>query len=409
MKVCIKASHSCFTGTTTHSLATSGYPQGFMRYLSPLLLITSLLLTACGGGGGGNSSSSPKTAVSSASINSQPVAIGSCSRVEQGNQSPGFVGQLNASNTETPSMLTYSLLNPDGSDAGMTLTTARGGTVTITDPTTGLFTYQADVRPGDKRGRDTFEFQVRGPDNAITRATETVIVNQTIMLLGDSITLGSDCTGGTLANGLCIADGFAADEEKVGYRLPLYESLVDSGYGFDFVGSLQAGSLASSPLDDDDHQGHGGWSAFDIAWGQEMDGSDGVFAWLEQNPADFILLHIGTNDLVNTNEYNVAEILDEIDRWENSANGNPVTVILALIIDRSPNDPLVDAFNKAVRKMVISRTNDNIFLVNQQKNAGIDYTIGADMSDWLHPNGSGYRKMAELWFNRLAPLLDKCP
>jgi len=301
------------------------------------------------------------------------------------------------------------MLNPDGSDAGQILTTARGGTVTITDPTTGLFTYQADTRPGDKRGRDTFEFQVRDPENAIARATETVIVNQTIMLLGDSITLGSDCIGGTLANGLCIRDGFAPVEESVGYRLPLYESLTGSGYSFDFVGSRQAGSLALSPLGDDDHQGHGGWSAFDIAWGRDMDGSDGVFAWLEQNPADFILLHIGTNDLANTNEYNVAEILDEIDRWEDSANGNPVTVILARIIDWVPKNPEVDIFNNAVEAMVKSRTNDNIIIVDQQTDAGLDYTIGADMSDWLHPNSSGYSKMAEVWFNALARLLDKCP
>ena len=136
-----------------------------------------------------------------------------CNTVKQNNQTTDFVGQLNASGYETPSMLTFSLLNPDGSDAGQTLTTAKGGIVTITDPTTGLFTYQADTRPGDKRGRDTFEFQVSDPDNAIARATETVIVNQAIMLLGDSITHGVNCIGGTQANGRCITDGFLPFEE----------------------------------------------------------------------------------------------------------------------------------------------------------------------------------------------------
>ena len=177
----------------------------------------------------------------------------------------------------------------------------------------------------------------------------------------------------------------------------------------DFVGSLQGGSMATPPLVDDDHEGHGGWSAFDIAWGRAMDGSDGVFAWLEQSPADFILLHIGTNNLRNTNEDNVADILNEIDRWENSANGNPVTVVLARIIDWAPNKPKVSVLNNAVEIMVNGRTNDNIVIVDQQTGAGINYTVGADMSDRVHPNSSGYGKMVDVWFNGLAPWLDKCP
>ena len=349
------------------------------------------------------------TATVTVAINGLPVAIGSCNTVKQGNQSPGLVGNLNASDDETPSMLTYSLLNPDGSDAGQTLTTSKGGTVTITDPTTGLFTYQADTRPGDKRGRDTFDYQVRDPDNAVASATEIVIVDQTVMPLGDSITHGTDCIGDTRADGRCFSDGYAPDEETAGYRQPLNESLIGSGYTFDFVGSLQHGSMASPPLDDDDHEGHRGWNAFEIAWGLDMNGSDGVFVWLEQNPADFILLHIGTNDLSSTNENNVAEILDEIDRWENSANANPVTVILARIIDWAPNNPEVDALNNAVEIMVNGRTNDNIVIVDQQTGARLNYTIGADMSDKVHPNTSGYGKMADVWFNGLAPLLDKCP
>jgi hypothetical protein len=397
--------HHRFTSKNQNSSPASGHLYHFWHHISSLLLITTLLLAGCGSGG----SSSPKAAEPTAIINTKPVATGSCNTVRQSKQAPVFVGQLNASDLESPTMLAYSLLNPDGSDAGQTLTTSRGGTVTITDTTSGHFTYQANTEPGDNRGRDTFKYQVSDPDNAVASATEIIIVNQTIMPLGNSITHGADCIGGTQANGRCIPDGYNADQERAGYRQPLYEILVDSGYTFDFVGSRQAGLFAPSPLDDDDHEGHGGWTAFDIAWGREMDGSDGVFNWLEQNPADIILLHAGTNKLPNTSENNIAEILDEIDRWEDSANGNPVTVILARIIDWAPKNPEVDIFNNAVEAMVKSRTNDNIIIVDQQTDAGLDYTIGADMSDWLHPNSSGYSKMAEVWFNALAPLLDKCP
>jgi hypothetical protein len=337
------------------------------------------------------------TATVTVTINGKPQATGSCSTVEQGNQKTGLAGKLKGTDPESPTMLMYKLLNPNGSVAGLTLTTARGGTVTITNPTNGEYTYKADPGPGDKRGRDTFRYQVSDPEGAVASATETVIVDHTVMPLGDSITNGVDSTGGSVPQ-----------KERIGYRRSLHNRLTNARYMIDFVGSRKNGSIATPPLADDDHEGHSGWTAFNIAWGRAMDGSDGVFAWLEQNPADYILLHIGTNDLINT-EDDVAAILDEIDRWEKSANGNPVTVVLARIIDFAPNNPDVGVFNTAVRKMVKRRTNDDIIIVNQQTGAGLDYTVRADMSDNVHPSASGYEKMADVWFDGLTPLLDKCP
>ena len=356
-----------------------------------------------------DSKSTSNTATVSVEINGAPLTTGACNTVRQGNQAPGLVGRLAGTDPETPNMLIFNLLNPDGSDAGLTLTTKKGGTVTITDQTAGDFTYMADVSPGDKRGRDSFDYQVSDPDGASTNATETVIVDQRIMPLGDSITLGSNCTGGTKPDGICITGGFEPNSQRTGYRQPLSNKLTAAGFSYNLVGSRQAGSKASPPLNDDDHEGHGGWTAFELAWGRAMDGTDGIFSWLERNPADFILLHAGTNDLVNTDERDLEDILDEIDRWENSANGNPVTVVLAKIIDRVPNEPKVSSLNNAVAAMVSGRSNDNIIVVDQQTGAGINYAIGADMSDWLHPDDSGYRKMANVWFNSLDLLLDKCP
>ena len=346
-------------------------------------------------------SSVSNVATVTVTINGKPLATGSCGTVKQSNQTPGLVGKLDASDPEGSMQLMYSLLNPDGSDAGLTLVTAKGGTVTITDPTTGIFTYKADTGPGDNRGQDTFDFQVIDPEGAIATATETVIVDQTIMPLGDSITEGSDFTGGS----------FAPKEERVGYRRSLYDQLITSQYMIDFVGSVQSGSAAIPTLDDIDHEGHGGWTAFDIANGRNMDGTDGVKAWLDQHPADVILLHIGTNDLSNTTADEIAAILNIIHDWEISANGNPVTVLLARILDQVPLNPEVGTFNDAVEAMVNLRTEDepSIIIVDQETGAGINYTIDVDMSDQLHPNVSGYGKMANTWFSSLAPLLDKCP
>ena len=316
-------------------------------------------------------------------INQPPVATGSCNTTLQAET---FSGILSATDPDAD-LLMYSF--PGGS-TDTTLTTAKGGTVTITNQTTGAFTYQPDMAAGDKRGTDSFDFQVSDPDGGVSSATETVVIDQTIMPLGDSITQGS------VFNGF----DFGTEEFRVGYRKPLFDTLGASGYTFDFVGSLSHGSAV---LADFNHEGHGGFTAFEI-WG-------GVFNWLVDNPADVILLHAGTNDLDNTNVTEIADILDEIDRWEDpfsNPGGNPVTVILALIIDRDSKDnPVVAALNDAVKSMANLRiaAGDNIIIVDQQQ--AVDYPT--DYSDALHPTDDGYAKMAPVWFNALENVLDKCP
>ena len=176
-------------------------------------------------------------------------------------------------------------------------------------------------------------------------------------------------------------------------------------YNFDFVGSIITDGTDPSiaPFVDIQHEGHPGWTASQI--------SIGTYGWLNSNPADIILLHAGTNELVSTDETHIEAILDEIDLWE-SNNGNPVTVLLALIIDRdSKNDATVAAFNTAVYNMAQTRITggDDIIIVDQQ--AAVDYE--ADMSDNLHPNADGYINMADAWFteldNPLNAVLEKCP
>jgi len=63
-----------------------------------------------------------------------------------------------------------------------------------------------------------------------------------------------------------------------------------------------------------DHEGHGGFRDDQVA--------DEVYNWLAENPADIILLHIGTNS-VEESAADVEVILNEIDSFE--AN-NSVTI-----------------------------------------------------------------------------------
>lgn len=325
-------------------------------------------------------------------VNSAPVAIGGCGTIPQAET---FFGTLSA--TDPDSNLLMFRLNADGSGGTGPIITAMGGTITILNPTLGTFRYDPGMSPGAKRrGKDTFDFQVQDPDGLSSNATEAVIINQTIMPLGDSITKGS---------------GPEPDLSlRVGYRKPLFDMLTSSGFTFDFVGSLVEGWAV--PGFDPDHEGHGGWSAKDIAMGIEGGYPiDGVRAWLERSPTDIVLLHAGTNGLSASNVVDIESILDEIKGWGASAWGNPVTVILALIIDQAlgpdPTNPEVTAFNNAVLTMANVRIDngEDIIVVNQHD--ALNYP--ADMFDDKHPNDSGYAKMAPVWFNALASVLDKCP
>jgi pectate lyase/predicted neuraminidase/lysophospholipase L1-like esterase len=202
----------------------------------------------------------------------------------------------------------------------------------------------------------------------------------TIMPLGDSITLGTGAPGG--------------------YRGNLYAALNDGGYDVDFVGSETENS---SGLAEPDHEGHDGWQADEIR--------DAVYGWLDAQPAEIVLLHIGTNDIrkgqgADGTALEIGEILDRIDAWEN-ANSADVWVILALIINRSdPASSLgleTSALNDQLQELADARIADGDKLILVDMESKLDYP--GDLDDVLHPNASGYEKMAAIWYTALNSFL----
>jgi lysophospholipase L1-like esterase len=194
------------------------------------------------------------------------------------------------------------------------------------------------------------------------------------MPLGDSITSG---VGSTNNNG---------------YRKPLYLKLTEAGYNFDFVGSQTNGDFA-----DPNHEGHSGWHA-DTTGTNDILGQ--IYNLLAVNPADIVLLHIGTNDIsVGGQDANeISDILDEIDRFSTD-----IKVILALIINRQSYSPETTQFNNDVSNMAQSRIDagDDIIVVDME--SALNYAT--DMADNTHPNDAGYAKMAEVWYNALEDCL----
>jgi len=230
----------------------------------------------------------------------------------------------------------------------------------------------------------------------LTFSAPLVSAKVNIMPLGDSITRGG-------SSGVVDPDFF------VSYRKALWDSLQAAGYEPDFVGSLTDGS--ATPGFDPNHEGHGGWRADQIA--------ANVFNWLITNPANIVLLHIGTNDISGNNEdpMEVDDILDEIDRYE-TVFGENVWVILAYIVNRGcdpylppcPKSLETTLFNSDVRTLVVEpRVNmlDRIITADIETAAGIDYRRQpqGDMWDDIHPFQTGYAKMSDAWFSALLAIL----
>lgn len=214
-----------------------------------------------------------------------------------------------------------------------------------------------------------------------------------ILPLGDSITYGSQSS-------------------LAGYRQPLYDLLVNAGYRPDFIGTLQ--TSAGSPVTDPDHEGHRGWviarDGNPNRCGQTADGYDGIYEhveeWLDQvaNP-HFILLHIGTNDLLGDDFAHAKDRLALlVDRLVNlrPAAWIVVTTLLNRYDNASYNEAIDTQFNPFVAEIVRRHRAIGHRVAFLDMNAVVPQ---AELADNLHPNDTGYGHMAEAWFGAIRELM----
>ena len=210
------------------------------------------------------------------------------------------------------------------------------------------------------------------------------------MPLGDSITRGS-------------SSGTPVDPQYyISYRRDLYKSLLEQGYYIDFVGSRSTDGTYYSDFDRD-HEGWGGKRDDFIALN--------IYTWLTNNPADIILLHIGTNDMSlmspDISAADVEKILNEIDRFDPE-----IWVLAARIIQRVPYDLETEIYNDNVDALLDTRIDagDKIIKVDMENAAGIVYALypEGDMNNDRHPYATGYAKMAAKWEAALKTLLPDC-
>ncbi|WP_372665948.1 ricin-type beta-trefoil lectin domain protein [Amycolatopsis kentuckyensis] len=190
-----------------------------------------------------------------------------------------------------------------------------------------------------------------------------------VMPLGDSITEGTQVPGG--------------------YRIGLWQRLSAGGYRVDFTGSQYNGPAA---LGDHDHEGHPGWRI------DQIDAN--IVTWLRNTGSHTVLLHIGTNDVLQN--YDVgrapARLSGLIDHITATAPDAEVFVATIIPLANSGQESAARTFNSAIPGIVQSNQNagKRVHLVDMHS-----ALTTADLIDGVHPTATGYDKMAATWFRAL--------
>lgn len=191
-----------------------------------------------------------------------------------------------------------------------------------------------------------------------------------VMPLGDSITEGTQVPGG--------------------YRTGLWQRLATGGYRVDFVGTQFNGP---SSLGDHDHEGHPGWRIDQI--------HANITGWLQATSPRTVLLHIGTNDVLQN--YNLSgapgRLSALLDRITAAAPSAEVFVATIIPLSNSGQETAARAYNAAIPGIVQSKAGagKHVHLVDMHS-----ALTTADLIDGIHPTATGYDKMAATWFTALS-------
>jgi len=226
-----------------------------------------------------------------------------------------------------------------------------------------------------------------------------------IMPVGNSITFDFNSADANETN-------IRPDGDRISYRYRLYQLLTAAGYNFDFVGSENAGNnfFQNEEMDDnagfpnitDDQLNHLILTGYNLAASQQ----EAPGPYLSYYPTDIMLIEIGTNNL-DPSPTDVQDVLNSIRIYEPN-----VIILLARIINRKIYSSTTTLFNDNVQAMVNARNDPRIIMVDLENGAGINYST--DMFDLLHPNQTGYNKMAAKWFEAIdnlntAPVVTSIP
>jgi lysophospholipase L1-like esterase len=196
----------------------------------------------------------------------------------------------------------------------------------------------------------------------VTPASAASTTPLRVMPLGDSITWG---VGSSTGNG---------------YRAPLWNKLATDGHPLDFVGTGRAGSMS-----DPDNEGHSGYKIHQIAALAD--------ASLTRYRPNVVTLMIGTNDLNESYQVSTATArLKSLVNQITAAAPDATVLVASLVVSTSGSEERYRAaYNQAIPQIVseAQAAGKRVAFVDMR---GL---TTADLADALHPNDSGYQKMAD--------------
>jgi lysophospholipase L1-like esterase len=200
-------------------------------------------------------------------------------------------------------------------------------------------------------------------------------------------------TGDSITEG---ADGDAT------YRYFLWHALVNAGYSVDLVGSMSGvrNGLPKYPDFDQNHEGHSGWRADRMA--------NAVTNWATWSTPDIVLLHAGTNDLIQAQTV-ASTIVDLTNIVKRMRNVNPqTTFLIAQIIPIVGLEAQVQDFNREIAQLAAVMNKDNSRVVAVDLFTDFDPALDLK-SDGIHPTETGFQKMASHWVEAVSPFLSASP
>jgi len=224
--------------------------------------------------------------------------------------------------------------------------------------------------------------KVTSEDGGFTASAEVKVVTPTqgriikVMPLGNSITQG---------------DGYAATSFiPGGYRLPLWQKLVDAGLncGVDLVGTLTTNS--TDGLGDPNHEGHSGWTTGMIL--------EKIDEYMTAGTPDIVMMHLGTNDIAQEVQAdapdNLRALIDHI--CAALPEDGKLYVSKIIPIGGVGNESTL-SYNDMITAAVTEKQGEGmpahlVDAYNVMTNS--DFT-----DDWTHPNQQGYNKLGNFWFN----------
>ncbi|WP_232295108.1 FG-GAP-like repeat-containing protein [Parafrankia sp. EUN1f] len=207
-----------------------------------------------------------------------------------------------------------------------------------------------------------------GIAEGLEEGAATAATNLRVLPLGDSITYGE----GT--------------PDFSGYRARLAALLDPEVDDLDFVGSQQSGQLA-----DRDNEGHQGWTISQI--------SAITSCTVRQYRPNVVTLHIGTNDMarnlnVDTAPNRLRDVIGKI-----LAAAPETTILVSTLIPSTTPSIMsrIQQYNAAIPGVVagFQAAGRPVYLVDMS-------AVGtADMTNSLHPNANGFRKMGDAFYKTI--------